>query len=61
LTIVELEAAPLCRVCPVKKDCPAYRGAMKQIRQGKIRTLAAMCEALAEQPLQNEPGWNSLW
>jgi hypothetical protein len=45
----------------VKKDCPAYRGAMKQIRQGKIRTLAAMCEALAEQPLQNEPGWNSLW
>ncbi|CAL1142245.1 unnamed protein product [Cladocopium goreaui] len=38
------------------QDCPAYRGAMKQIRQGKIRTLAAMCEALAEQPLQNEPG-----
>ena len=34
---------------------------MKQIRQGKIRTLAAMCEALAEQPLQNEPGWNTLW
>ena len=47
--------------CVLFKDCPAYRGAMKQIRQGKIRTLAAMCEALAEQPLQNEPGWNTLW
>ena len=43
------------------QDCPAYRGAMKEIRKGKICTLAAMCEALAEQPLQNEPGGIGLW
>lgn len=38
------------------EDCPAYRDTMKQIRKGKIKRLVDMCEALAEHPLQNEPG-----
>ncbi|CAK9063334.1 Uncharacterized protein Rv1367c [Durusdinium trenchii] len=38
------------------QDCPAYSSVMKQIRKGQIRTLSAMCDALAKAPLQNEPG-----
>eukprot|EP00913_Durusdinium_trenchii_P022576 g21205.t1 len=39
-----------------RQDCPAYSSVMKQIRKGQIRTLSAMCDALAKAPLQNEPG-----
>eukprot|EP00928_Gymnodinium_smaydae_P045505 TRINITY_DN30331_c0_g1_i1.p1 TRINITY_DN30331_c0_g1~~TRINITY_DN30331_c0_g1_i1.p1 ORF type:complete len:454 (-),score=69.74 TRINITY_DN30331_c0_g1_i1:65-1426(-) len=37
-------------------DCPAYRGVIRGVRQGKIQSLAAFCDALAKAPLQSEPG-----
>ncbi|CAE7765121.1 unnamed protein product, partial [Symbiodinium pilosum] len=38
------------------QDCRAYAKTMRGIQQRQIKTLAAMCEGLAAQPLQNEPG-----
>lgn len=37
-------------------DCPAYRSIIADVRRGKIADLAAFCDALAEVPLQSEPG-----
>lgn len=37
-------------------SCPAYATAMRRVRSGAIADLAGLCEALAAEPLQAEPG-----
>jgi CubicO group peptidase (beta-lactamase class C family) len=37
-------------------DCPAYADVVTAVRRGKVKTLAAYCDALAMVPLQSEPG-----
>jgi len=37
-------------------DCPAYAKVVSAVRRGKIRSLRAFCDALADVPLQFEPG-----
>ncbi|CAE7198756.1 unnamed protein product [Symbiodinium microadriaticum] len=38
------------------QDCPAYAKTMRRIKQRRVQNLASMCEELAAQPLQSEPG-----
>ncbi|CAE7243335.1 unnamed protein product [Symbiodinium sp. CCMP2456] len=38
------------------QDCPAYAKTMRRIKQRRVQDLASMCEELAAQPLQSEPG-----
>eukprot|EP00439_Symbiodinium_sp_Y106_P024371 s341_g2.t5 len=38
------------------QDCAAYAKTMRRIKQRQVKNLASMCEELATQPLQSEPG-----
>lgn len=38
------------------EDCPAYAGVMRDVSRGKLNKLASFCDAIAEVPLQFEPG-----